>query len=43
MDDVIKAMKQAAVDADISIKKLEHEVLALAKDKSPVSLEKRHD
>ena len=48
LDEVIKAKKQAAVDADISIKKLEHEVQALAKDKAGhltgvVNLERQHD
>ncbi|KAI0247376.1 condensin complex subunit SMC2 [Lactifluus subvellereus] len=48
LDEVIKAKKQAAVDADVSIKKLEHEVQALAKEKAghltgAVNLERQHD
>jgi predicted nucleic acid-binding Zn-ribbon protein len=48
LDEVIKVMKQDADDVDISIKKLEHEVQALAKDKAghlmgAVNLERQHD
>jgi structural maintenance of chromosome 2 len=34
LDEVIKAKKQAASDAEVSIKKLEHDVQALAKEKA---------
>ena len=34
LDEVIKAKKQAASDAEVAIKKLEHEVQALAKEKA---------
>jgi structural maintenance of chromosome 2 len=45
---VIKVKKQAAVDANVSIKKLEHEVQALAKEKAghlvgAINLERQHD
>jgi structural maintenance of chromosome 2 len=48
LDEVIKAKKQAVVDVDVSIKKLEHDVHALAKDKAghltgAVNLERQHD
>ena len=48
LEEVIKAKKQAAVDADVSIKKLEHEVQALAKEKAghltgAINLERQHD
>jgi structural maintenance of chromosome 2 len=48
LDEVIKAKKQAAADADVSIKKLEHEVQALAKEKAGhltgvVNLEKQYE
>jgi structural maintenance of chromosome 2 len=33
LDEVIKAKKQAASDAEVAIKKLDHEVQALAKEK----------
>jgi hypothetical protein len=33
LDEVIKAKEQAASDAEVAIKKLDHEVQALAKDK----------
>ena len=34
LDEVIKAKKQAASDAEVAIKKLEHDVQALAKEKA---------
>ena len=34
LDEVIKAKKQAASDADVAIKKLDHEIQALAKEKA---------
>ena len=34
LDEVIKAKKQAASDAEVSIKKLEHDVQALTKEKA---------
>ena len=45
---MIKVKKQAAVDADISIKNLEYEVQALAKEKAghltgAVNLKRQHD
>ena len=48
LDDVIKAKKQAAADADVSIKKLEHDVQALAKEKAghvtaATNLEKQYE
>jgi structural maintenance of chromosome 2 len=48
LDEVIKAKKQAAADADVSIKKVEHEVQALAKEKAghltgATNLEKQYD
>jgi hypothetical protein len=48
LDEVIKAKKQAAADADVSIKKVEHEVQALAKEKAShltgaTNLEKQYD
>ncbi len=48
MDDVIKAKKQAAADAEVAIKKLEHDVQSLAKEKAghvtaATNLEKQYD
>ncbi|KAH9979381.1 condensin complex subunit SMC2 [Lactifluus volemus] len=48
LEEVIKAKKQAAADADVSIKKIEHEVQALAKEKAghltgATNLEKQYD
>ena len=34
LDEVIKAKKQAASDAEVAIKKLDHEIQALAKEKA---------
>ena len=34
LDEVIKAKKQAASDAEVSIKKLEHDVQGLAKEQA---------
>jgi structural maintenance of chromosome 2 len=34
LDEVIKAKKQAAADAEVGIKKLEHDVQSLAKEKA---------
>ena len=48
MDEVIKAKKQEAADAELAIKKLEHDVAALAKEKAghvtgATNLEKQYD
>jgi hypothetical protein len=48
LDEVIKAKKQAASDAEVAIKKLEHEVQALAKEKAThataaTNLEKQYE
>ncbi|KAI0289102.1 condensin complex subunit SMC2 [Russula brevipes] len=48
LDEVIKAKKQAAADAEIAIKKLEHDVQALAKEKAAhvtatTNLEKQYE
>jgi structural maintenance of chromosome 2 len=48
LDEVIKVKKQAAANADILIKKVEHEVQALAKEKAShlmgaTNLEKQYD
>jgi structural maintenance of chromosome 2 len=37
LDEAIKGKKQAAVDVDVSIMKLEHEVQALAKERQATS------
>jgi len=34
LDEVIKAKKQAASDAEVAIKKLEHDLQALAKERA---------
>ena len=48
LDEVIKVKKQAATDVDVLIKKVEHEVQALAKEKAShlmgaTNLEKQYD
>jgi structural maintenance of chromosome 2 len=48
LDEVIKAKKQAAADAEVAIKKLEHDVQALAKEKTAhvtatTNLEKQYE
>lgn len=48
LDEVIKAKKQAATDSDVEIKKLEHEMQALAKEKAghvtaATNLEKQYE
>ncbi|KAF8468622.1 condensin complex subunit SMC2 [Russula ochroleuca] len=48
LDEVIKAKKQAAADADVAIKKLEHDMQALAKEKAghmtaATNLEKQYE
>ena len=48
LDEVIKAKKQEAADADLAIKKLEHDVQLLAKEKAghvtgTTNLEKQYD
>jgi structural maintenance of chromosome 2 len=48
LDEVIKAKKQSASDAEVSIKKLEHDMQALAKEKAghvttATNLEKQYD
>jgi structural maintenance of chromosome 2 len=48
LDEVIKAKKQAASDAEVEIKKLDHEVQALAKEKAghvtaATNLEKQYE
>ena len=48
LDEVIKAKKQAASDAEVAIKKLEHELQALAKEKTghvtaATNLEKQYE
>jgi structural maintenance of chromosome 2 len=48
LDEVIKAKKQAAADADVAIKKLEHDILSLAKEKTAhttavTNLEKQYE
>jgi structural maintenance of chromosome 2 len=34
LDEVIKAKKQSGADADVAIKKLEHDIQSLAKEKA---------
>jgi len=34
LDEAIKAKKQAAVDAEVAIKKLDHDIQSLAKEKT---------
>jgi structural maintenance of chromosome 2 len=48
LDEVIKAKKQAASDAELAIKKLEHDLLGLAKEKAAhvtatTNLEKQYE
>lgn len=48
LDEVIKAKKQEAADAELTIKKLEHDVQLLAKEKAghvtgATNLEKQYD
>ena len=48
LDEVIKAKKQAASDAEVAIKKLEHDLQALAKERAghvtaATNLERRYE